>query len=836
MAIQNRRGLKKDFDPTKMLPGEWAVTIDPETENQMVYMCFAPGVVKRMGTYEDFKDQIDEATGEIKEEYLAAVESASSEAITKIEEGVASVETSAAEIAADREQIQTNKTDIANLEKLAITPTATGSQIVARDSAEWPIQALTLYGRTEQAKTKGAQLIDFSRATYQRCTLVDAKTGTIQSNINNHYFCTIYVDYLADYFMANLGKAISLRADNNPNYISIIIYGERTSGGTTQEISNQGSRVSITIAEDFTSISQVELRVNRKPTDVFTDTSTLISGLMLYEGSEEKAFEPYTGGKPAPSPDYPQPIVSAGERLSTGVQLFDVSKAIIHEAPVGLAISLDKDVFTIKGTAEKASGMYSFNFVNTNDTNLAGKGYIIQAFDATGTTIKSIYGLRTETETAIAIGFDATQSQDIDVSFRVMVSKERATTYEPYTGGVPAAYPVGIDVAVEGKNLFDISIRDLISSGYDVANATLISQTETGVVVQGNVGSSSGGDAGYSNGWYRPGNNQQSKNKLYLKKGTTVTVSADYTVLEFRYDNRTANQNRIGVHLYTYAGKQNYVGTNINIDTANKKYRVTNTFTITIEDGLAYYPVFSLNSNKVQIDNIQIEIGSSATAYEPYRGRQTVTLASNGLPGIPVTSGGNYTDESSQQWVCDTIENRNGQAVYVQRVWSKTFTGSADELWNIYGAGGAYPGFYAVCLPENMSRRRGFCNLLNIHEEVMAGVEGAWIGVNNNTMYVHNSSFYDDSLDDKGLANWKAYLAAHPMTVMTYLTTPVETPLTDAEAAQLAALHTYKPTTTITNDAGVEMEVEYVADTKAYIDNKFAELQAAQATTNAQLI
>lgn len=70
MAIQMRRGQKADFDPTKMLPGEWAVSIDSDTNNQIVWMCFQAGVVKRMGTYEDFKRQIEEATVEIKEEYL----------------------------------------------------------------------------------------------------------------------------------------------------------------------------------------------------------------------------------------------------------------------------------------------------------------------------------------------------------------------------------------------------------------------------------------------------------------------------------------------------------------------------------------------------------------------------------------------------------------------------------------------------------------------------------------------------------------------------------------------------------------------------------------------
>ena len=46
---------------------------------------------------------------------------------------------------------------------------------------------------------------------------------------------------------------------------------------------------------------------------------------------------------------------------------------------------------------------------------------------------------------------------------------------------------------------------------------------------------------------------------------------------------------------------------------------------------------------------------------------QTLTLSTpGGLPGIPVTSGGNYTDADGQQWVCDEIDFDRG--MYVQRV------------------------------------------------------------------------------------------------------------------------------------------------------------------------
>lgn len=61
----------------------------------------------------------------------------------------------------------------------------------------------------------------------------------------------------------------------------------------------------------------------------------------------------------------------------------------------------------------------------------------------------------------------------------------------------------------------------------------------------------------------------------------------------------------------------------------------------------------------------------SSVAYEPYR-EQLFTLSTpNGLPGIPVTSGGNYTDPSGQQWVCDEVDLERG--VKVQRVDKAAF-------------------------------------------------------------------------------------------------------------------------------------------------------------------
>ena len=54
------------------------------------------------------------------------------------------------------------------------------------------------------------------------------------------------------------------------------------------------------------------------------------------------------------------------------------------------------------------------------------------------------------------------------------------------------------------------------------------------------------------------------------------------------------------------------------------------------------------------------------TAYSPYREQLLALPTSNGLSGIPVTSGGNYTDPSGQQWVCDEVDL--AREVMVQRI------------------------------------------------------------------------------------------------------------------------------------------------------------------------
>ncbi|MFR4950196.1 MAG: hypothetical protein ACLUCQ_06735, partial [Enterocloster sp.] len=181
---------------------------------------------------------------------------------------------------------------------------------------------------------------------------------------------------------------------------------------------------------------------------------------------------------------------------------------------------------------------------------------------------------------------------------------------------------------------------------------------------------------------------------------------------------------------------------------------------------------------------LQLELGSNVTAYEHPKTLQSITLQTpNGLPGIPVTSNGNYTDAKGQQWVCDEIDLEREK--YIERRWQKVFDGSED--WRIYSSSRFKGYMIDGILPFSDSRRAGFCNMFTVSENTEI-IESIWLGVGNSILYTVSNRFYDESLEDKGLANWKAFLAENPMKVMTYLDTPIERGLTPEEIAAYKAL------------------------------------------------
>ena len=214
------------------------------------------------------------------------------------------------------------------------------------------------------------------------------------------------------------------------------------------------------------------------------------------------------------------------------------------------------------------------------------------------------------------------------------------------------------------------------------------------------------------------------------------------------------------------------------------------------------------SKNTVVYSDVMVNIGTTPLPWEPYQSKTASITLTKPLRGI-----GDYRDEI-------TMTNR------IDRCMELTFDGSED-CWGVYTSG-SRTGFSAInVLPISMNNRNGICNqaLVGGNEEV----ERIILGSNNQNLYYFYCPFYDATVADKGLSAWKAHLAAHPLKVVTYLDTPVETDLGADTIAALAELTTYKGRTTTTVTAeGPEPDVglEYVQDTRMVIADLQAQIDA----------
>ena len=189
----------------------------------------------------------------------------------------------------------------------------------------------------------------------------------------------------------------------------------------------------------------------------------------------------------------------------------------------------------------------------------------------------------------------------------------------------------------------------------------------------------------------------------------------------------------------------------------------------------------------------------------------------NGLPGIPVTSGGNYVDSDGQQWVCDEIDFARG--AYITRVKKITINGSSTEKWNISSVQ-YVEGAIRFDLNMQTEPRAGriycMCDTYTATNVANFGAETCWCSSEEAAEFLRFRicTAYASTVDEI-----KSFLQSKPVTFIYQLATPIETPLPEEELAAYAALHTYKDRTTVSNDAGAYMELEYVMDAKKYIDS-----------------
>ena len=356
--------------------------------------------------------------------------------------------------------------------------------------------------------------------------------------------------------------------------------------------------------------------------------------------------------------------------------------------------------------------------------------------------------------------------QEFNLTFTSMLNAgETPLPWEPYTGGKPSPSPDypqeivsagdsgNVNVTVRGKNLIPPNI-EWKNTGWGGS----IKNTE-GVVT-----------ATALNGW-----------GVFVfrspAKGKIVTLSFAYRQIETTSDATTDAFAVVTLPLITYP-KGTMLYTTRSPKTEESKINVT----FTSDEYIGVFMRVSKEGEglmrKVELKNIQLEEASAPTTYEPYHEPQSISVNTpNGLPGIPVTSGGNYTDENGQQWICDEVDL--GRGVYVQRVCTVDIAELEYSASTILQTVKRI--FYKIQVPSTGIANKGYCNRLTYSANYTADNPHFYVNEERAVVFVPADAIIKP----------KEYLVQYVMA------NPIETPLTASEIAAYKSLRTYKGTTIV---------------------------------------
>lgn len=258
---------------------------------------------------QDARATAEEAIGTKQTEAVQAVDTAKTSATTEItEQKESAVSTITQEKTSATEAIETAKNEaieeientgvpLEDIEKLAIKESSLGNPTIISDSAEWRLQKLSIYGQSEQASTTGAQLLDPS--------LFDADKTTNGITYTTNEDGSIKVEGTAA-SSANkyLGEYIDI-FENGQTYTCNLAQNGYTGGFNITYNDGRHDYLPKLTVDKSTMISikpYIQVKTN------LTKNETIYP--MVNKGESILPFEPYTGGKPSPSPDYLQEIIS----------------------------------------------------------------------------------------------------------------------------------------------------------------------------------------------------------------------------------------------------------------------------------------------------------------------------------------------------------------------------------------------------------------------------------------------------------------------------------------------------------------------------------------------
>lgn len=251
--------------------------------------------------------------------------------------------------------------------------------------------------------------------------------------------------------------------------------------------------------------------------------------------------------------------------------------------------------------------------------------------------------------------------------------------------------------------------------------------------------------------------------------------------------------------------------------------------TVDIEDGDKMYFRFDINNNSMSAEfyDIMFNLGDTPLPYEPYAEQSLAIQTPDGLPGIPVTSGGNYTDAEGQQWICDVVKEKDG-VLGIERNCALVKT--KKNIVANFRKNSARRFFQSDFIDVVAKNGKSLCSHF-VYKDWGNEETGKY------TFDIQGKDVYLSTPEDmtEEELNKKISPILNDIEILVAIE-PTFEPLPPETIEAYKALYTYYPTTVVTNNANADMQLDYVADTKLYIDKKIKELVTANIQKTANLL
>ena len=615
---------------------------------------------------------------------------------------------------------------IDNLLNQIPTGTASGETINITDSSSLPIKDIQEAGNTYQETTTGKNLFDGVLELGNYNSTTGEKVANSNYIINKNL---IPVNELTNYKISLNGNGVGMYVFEYKSDYSYNLTTRKTIDANSYLTTNSGTKY-----------------IAFRTIDVNTDTT---SKVQVEIGTTASYWEKYTGGNPAPNPDYPQTITNVTGTNTikiVGKNLFDKSNANVLNAyftatsPTITSSSSDRTIYI---PCEP-------NTTYTISKNLVGYGRAVgytSTIPAISSPVEGTINISANSASgtittgananylvmrAFNTGQDTLTYQQVLASIQVEKSST-ASTYEAYK---EKSYTINLG-SIElckigdykdriykstGKNLFDKNNANEVTGYFNTGTSTISSSSQSKII-------------------YIPCN-----------PNTTYTVSK-ITSSRF-FVGYTKTTPALGVEVFGVLGGNNKT-TPTTITTSNDaKYLVAFIYHSNYDTSITYQQI---------LDSIQIEENSTATTYEGY-----------------------------------------GKKWYLEKNINKVvFNGS--EYW--YNAGGNAPfGLeitYSLITISNDIPPLVYCDkFYPVSQSATWSVYDSLITASSTSTSTKIIRIRYTSIS--GLENFKTWLSSNNVTLYYVLATPTTTEITDTTLkGQLDALinsTTYKTTTNITID------------------------------------